>query len=183
MLKGTIIFVMILLFGAVSMGNAFAQTVTRTHPLRLTLPLISLLDVEPQGTAISLLVGQPLDAGMPLPVTSNNTKWLNYTSCVAAATPSRTVTAKLTGALPAGIGLQLTVSPKSGFGQGVFGTSVGTLTLTTVATTILSGIRGCYTGNGINNGHQMTYTLLINNYASLTAGTSGALVVTYTISN
>ncbi len=183
MKKSKIIFTALIFLNIVFTKGGIAQT-TRNHQVGLTLNLVSLLDVEPTGTAISLAMGQPTDAGLPIQTASNNTKWINYTSCVATTTPSRTVSVLLTGALPAGVGLQLQVGTYSGSGNGVFGTSAGVLTLTPgVSAQIISGIRGAYTGNGINNGHQLTYNLLITNYTNLVAGTYGPWVVTYTISN
>lgn len=181
--RNAIILTALVLLNMAFTKGAIAQT-TRSHSIRLTLNLVSLLDVEPTGTAISLAMGQPTDAGLPVQTATNNTKWVNYTSCMGTATTSRTVSAKLTGTLPSGVGLQLQAGSCSGSGSGVFGTSDGTVTLMPgVSTQIISGIRGAYTGNGTNNGHQLTYTLLISNYANLVAGSYGPLVVTYTISN
>lgn len=181
--KRKIIFIALVFLNIVFLKGGIAQT-TRTHSIGLTLNLVSLLDVEPTGTAISLVMGQPNEAGQPVQTASNNTKWINYTSCVATTTPNRTVSVLLTGTLPAGVGLQLQVGTYSGSGNGVFGTSAGILTLTPgVSTQIISGIRGAFTGNGVNAGHQLTYNLLISNYTNLVAGTYGPVVVTYTISN
>jgi hypothetical protein len=56
--------------------------------------------------------------------------------------------------------------------------------------TIISGIGSAYTGNGTNNGHNLTYALVagsgpggVANYADLLATATTSATVTYTISD
>jgi len=156
---------------------------TRNHSLTLTINEVVLVDLEPAGSSIPLVAGTPSEAGAPVLEVSDQSSWLNYTSCLAPMSPARSVSVQLTGTLPPGVELQLQVSPSSGAGQGVLGTSAGTVTLSGVATTVISCIGGCYTGNGANNGHRLTYTVLISNYAALEGAGYGPFLISYTISN
>ena len=184
MSKRWIIFTALVFLNTVLTQAVIGQT--DSHSIRLILNAVSLLDVEPSGT-VTLAMGQPADAGLPPQAATNNTKWINYTSCLATTTTSRTVSVQLTGtsSFPAGVSFQLQVGTYSGSGSGIFGTSAGAISLTNgmSSTQIITGIRGAYTGDGTGNGHQLTYSLQISNYASLVSGTYGPWVVTYTISN
>lgn len=179
----TYISALVVVLTGINGSIAHAQQNIKSHSLTLTINQVALLDLEPAVSSISLIASTPSEAGAPVTEVSNNSSWLNYTSCVATTSPARLVSVQLTGTLPPGVELRLRVSPFSGAGQGVLGTSAGTVTLSATATTIVSGIRGCYTGNGANNGHQLTYTLVISNYAALEAAGYNPFLVSYTISN
>lgn len=157
------------------------------HDVGLTIPQIALLDIEPNIANITLSLTPPSEAGRPLTVGAagtNNSKWLNYSSAIAPAAPARTVTAQVTsGAVPNGLNLLLQASSYSGGGAGTTGSPVGQVTLNNTAKTIISGIGGSYTGNGANNGHRLTYTLAISDYAQLNYSQSTNLQITFTISD
>ncbi len=152
------------------------------HQLTLQLYEVALLDIEPGVTTVSLNAASPSNAGEPLQGATDNSSWINYTSCVSN-TSSRTVSVELDGLLPSWLELQVEASAYSGSGQGDLGTSTGIVTLSPVTTEIITGIGGCYTGDGINNGHQLTYRLVITDYSSLVSGGYGPLLVTYTMSD
>lgn len=156
-----------------------AQT-TGNRAVGVTLPVVTLMDIEPPGN-ISFNFSAPTEAGNPViaPV-SNTSKWLNYTSAVAAAGLPRRITASINQIIP-GIDIKIQAAAASGSGGGVLGTPSAQLTLNTTSQTIISGIRGAYTGNGANNGHRLTLTLSANTYANLSARTNTPVVITYTI--
>jgi len=69
-------------------------------------------------------------------------------------------------------------------GNGVLG-NPSTTTSTVLSTTplvLISGIRGAFTGDGAMSGHQLTYSLGIDDYTAIVANTQ-TITVTYTISN
>lgn len=159
--------------------TVFSQT-TGNSSVAVTLPVVTLLDIEPAGN-ILLNFAAPTEAGLPIvSPAANTTKWINYTSAIAPAGLTRRVTASVNQVIP-GVNIRLQASAVSGVGGGTLGTSSGQVTLTTTAITIISGIGGAFTGNGINNGHQLTITLVPNTYANLSARTSTPVVITYTI--
>lgn len=157
----------------------YPQT-TGNSSISITLPIVTLLDIEPTGN-FTLNFVAPTEAGLRLVnPTSNTTKWINYTSAIAPAGATRKVTASVNQIIP-GVNIRLQASAASGNGGGTLGTTAGQVTLTTVPITIISGIGGAFTGNGANNGHQLTISLVPNTYGDLSARTNTPVVITYTI--
>ncbi|ASE62958.1 hypothetical protein H3Z85_05595 [Chryseobacterium indologenes] len=145
-----------------------------------TLPLVTLMDVEPAGS-ISLIFTAPTEAGNALGnPTPNMTKWINYSSAIASGGLSRRITASVSQLIP-GVNIRIQAAAASGAGGGTLGTSAGQITLTTTPTTIISGIGGAYTGNGANNGHRLTISLVPGTYASLSAQANTTVSIVYTI--
>lgn len=161
-------------------GHIFSQT-TGSKNVSLTLPVVTLMDIEPAGS-ISLNFTAPTEAGRAIiNPTANTTKWINYTSAITSGGASRKITAKLDTLIP-GVNIMVQAGPASGAGGGTLGTSSGLVTLSaTAATTIISGIGGAFTGNGTNNGHQLSITISPSNYTNLSASTNNVVVITYTI--
>ncbi|SFP25507.1 hypothetical protein SAMN04515674_102127 [Pseudarcicella hirudinis] len=172
-----------LYFMIMLVGSVMAQT-TASASISFNLPSVGLLDLEPNNSAITLAMQSPTEAGRALTVpSSNNTKWLNVTSSVAVGV-TRKITAQISsGTLPAGLNLLLTVSAYSGSGSGTFGTAGSNLSLTTSAQNVVTGIGGAYTGNGANNGYNLTYSLQISNYGQLKHDASTSLTITYTLTD
>jgi len=156
-------------------ADSFAQT----YNVSFTLPQVALMDIE-QANSINLDLTKPTEAGNRLvnPV-NNTTKWLNYTSAVASG-GSRTITASINQIIP-GIDVKLQTAQAIG-GAGALGTPSSQITLSTVPTTIISGIGGAYTGNGIGNGHLLTFSVTPSNYTNLTTS-NNTVTVTYTITD
>ncbi|EJL72026.1 hypothetical protein [Chryseobacterium populi] len=159
--------------------KVFPQT-TGSKTVSITLPVVTLLDVEPTGN-ISLSFAAPTDAGRPIINPSANTaKWINYTSAITSGGLTRKITASVNQIIP-GIDIKLQAAAASGAGGGTLGTPSAQVTLTTTPITIISGIGGAFTGNGANNGHRLTITLVPNTYANLSAHTNNQVAITYTI--
>lgn len=156
-------------------GSLFSQT-----NISITLPLVTLMDIEPAGN-ISLSFTAPTEAGKalgnPLP---NTSKWINYTSAITSGGPSRRITAAVNKVID-GIDIKLQAAAASGSGGGTLGTPSGQATLTTTPTTIISGIGGAFTGNGVNNGHNLTLSLIPVTYANIMAQANTSVTITYTI--
>lgn len=155
---------------------------TASVSVNASLPTVTLLDIEPTTSAISLTLQTPVEAGFPVTVPADNaTKWLNFTSAVAVG-GSRKITAQVTsGTIPNGLRLKLSLSNYTGSGAGTLGSPVSSAYLSTSAQNIVTGIGGAYTGNGSNNGYNLTYGLEINSYSQLRHNASTTLTITYTI--
>ncbi len=153
----------------------------------LTIPAIALLDIEPAGVPITLSMTPPTEAGNPLTIGAggtNNSKWINYTSALAAGAATRSINVRVTsGSVPTGVSLKVQASTYSGTGAGVLGVPAGQVTVDNVARTVISGIGGCYTGDGVNRGHRLTYSISISNYSLLKFNQSSSLQITYTITD
>ncbi|ASK32760.1 hypothetical protein CEY12_12585 [Chryseobacterium sp. T16E-39] len=156
-------------------GKIFSQITTA-----VTLPVVTLLDIEPTGS-IAMNFVAPTEAGLALTNPAvNTTKWVNYTSAIAAGGLTRRVTASINQTIP-GIDIKLQAAAASGAGGGTLGTPTAQVTLTTTSVNIITGIGGAFTGNGANNGHRLTISLVRNTYANLSARTNTPVVITYTI--
>ena len=160
---------------------------TASHNVTLSIPQVILLDIE-GGSAITLSADAPTEAGEALTFSTNATNsslWLNYSSIAPSASATRKVTAKLDNAVPSGMTLSVTAGSYEGSGLGTKGTTAGQQTLTATATDVITGIGSCYTQNGANKGHQLTYSLALSAsndaaYSALVEGNT-TLSVTYTI--
>jgi hypothetical protein len=137
------------------------DTNTDGHTITISIPEVALVDIEPAATKnITLGFTAPTEAGNPIiPSAANNTLWLNYSSIKSVADPSRNVSVKLNAVIP-GVDVHVTAAAATGSGAGTLGTSAGLLTLSAADQTIISGIGSAYTGNGTNNGHNLTYALV-----------------------
>jgi hypothetical protein len=156
-------------------GLFYSQTT-----VTMTLPIVTLMDIEPAGN-ITLNFTAPTEAGNAIGnPTPNTSKWVNYTSAIASGGLTRRITASVNKVIP-GVNIRLQAAAASGAGGGTLGTSSGQVILTTTPVTIISGIGGAFTGNGANNGHALTISLIPGNYGTLTAQTNTAIVIVYTI--
>ena len=160
---------------------SISQVAQSTVPVSVTLPEIALLDIEPDNSAIQLTINAPLEAGAsPTGNSITNAKFLNYSSAVVAG-QKRSVYVQLDyGTVPAGITIKLQANASSS-GAGALGSSTGTISLSSVPQKIISGIGGAYTGNGINQGHGLNYTLEVNQVGLLDFNQSTTLGVIYTL--
>jgi len=167
------------------------DTNTDNHTITISIPEVALVDIEPAATKnITLGFTAPTEAGQPLVANAaNTTLWLNYSSIKSVADPTRNVSVILNAVIP-GIDIHVTAAAATGSGGGTLGTPAAQLTLSATDQTIISGIGSAYTGNGANNGHNLTYSLAPGSspggvavYADLQATATTVATVTYTISD
>lgn len=161
------------------------------HTITISIPEVALVDIEPAATKnITLGFTAPTEAGNPVTAAaSNTTLWLNYSSIKSVADPTRNVSVSMNALIP-GIDIQVTAAAATGSGAGTLGTPSAPLILSAAGQTIVSGIGSAYTGNGANNGHNLTYALAAGSgpggvaaYADLQATATTTATVTYTISD
>lgn len=169
---------------------AFAQDDSDdSHQISFSIPATSILDIEgPDGNSINFTPEAITEAGNAFNFNlSDNTLWLNYSNIKPTATDFRVVTVGMTNDLPTGMSLTVTAGADAGNGNGVKGTpAVAPITLVNGTTsTIITGIGSAYTGNGINNGHQLTYNLSFDDaeFQSLSADLNQSVTITYTITD
>jgi hypothetical protein len=117
--------------------------------------------------------------------TTNSSIWLNYSSIISKSSNSISVS-MIGDDLPNGVTIELLAADDAKKGKGKVGTSTGKgIELEEGKDkVIISDIKNGYTGTGINAGHQLTYTLKMDdtgdNYADLTAK-DFTTTITYTI--
>ena len=176
----------VLLLLVASVVESFGQAVTKSHSVQLTIPVIAMLDIEPNVAPITLSLTPPNEAGQPLTVGSNatnNTKRLNYTSAIAQGGTNKKITAQITsGTVPPGVSLRVEAGVAAAGGAGTKGSPTGLVTLDATAKNLITGIGRCYTGDGSGFGHVLTYSVIISNYSLLKFNANNSVQITYTIS-
>jgi len=152
---------------------AIAQdTNIATHQVTIKVPQVSLVDIEGPGgdNSIVLEFTAPKEAGLGLTAPEPNSDlWLNLTSTAKNNSGGKIVDAQMKGELPKGIDLKLQVAtPISGYGN--VGVVTGEeISLNGTHQKVITGILSGFTGDGVKNGFQLTYTLDFNDedYATL----------------
>ncbi|WP_404984762.1 hypothetical protein ACI513_14955 [Chryseobacterium sp. M5] len=191
MKKTTITLAMSLAIFSLSSNLKAQDTNTDNHTVTISVPEVALVDIEPAATKnITLGFTAPTEAGNPVvPNTANTTLWLNYSSIKSVADPTRNVSVSVNAIIP-GIDIHVTAAAATGSGGGTLGTPAAQLTLSATDQTIISGIGSAFTGNGANNGHNLTYALAAGSgpggvavYEDLQATATTVATVTYTISD
>lgn len=160
------------------------------HQVSFSIPATSLLDIEGPGGNNSIFFSPDAitEAGIAFDFNlSNSSLWLNYTNIKSTADGTRRITIGMTNDLPTGMTLNVSAGLDAGNGNGTKGTPISSpITLANGATsTIITGIGSAYTGDGVNNGHQLTYNLVFNDddFQTLTADLNKTVTITYTIAD
>lgn len=160
-------------------GVSVRAQITSSVGINVTLPTVSLLDIEP-ATGINLSLQAPAEAGNPLTTTMSSTKYLNFTSAVMLG-GNRAIFARISsGSVPSGLGLRLYVGAGSGTGA-IGGRTTSSLLVDGIDRMIVSGIGGAFTGSGMGVGYPVSYGLEIQNYSQLKYTFANSLTITYTI--
>ena len=184
----TLTFALIFITSAVQAQDSYDDL----HDMQLNVPSVAIVDLEAAaGTTIYLGPSAPVEAGQPLDFSAqvNTGLWLNYSSIKSTSqNPTRDIEVAITsGPLPTGVQLSVTASPYSGSGDGTMGVPTGPVNLSNAPQPLINGIGSCYTGDGVNNGHNLIYTLNLSGgpgaYATLDADASNTIQITYTISD
>lgn len=144
---------------------------------------VAMLELYPNNSTVTLNLSSAIEAGEKAAVvTTNNDKWINFSSAVFAGNSrSISIQMELGQKAPSGINLKLNTVKYLGSGNGELGsvTSVDAI-LNDQPQTIISGIKGAYTGSGINNGYKLTYSLEIYDYKLLDFNQTATLSITLT---
>jgi hypothetical protein len=170
-----------LLVVSVSIGYS-QDSNSDNHTVSIVIPQISLLDIEPEGANdITITMTVPAEAGDPFASETDNSLWLNVTSIVASL-QTRDISVSINAAIP-GLNLKVVSAAYSGSGFGSWGTVGSELTLSTSSQNLITGIGSGYTGDGANNGYQLTYTAEpdASNFANIESTSSTNITVTYTM--
>ena len=156
------------------------------HKVTISIPEVALLDLE-GSKCITLAPKAPTEAGEGFDFSQavDNNAWINYSSVVGRH-KTRSVTVEITrGYVPEGLILLATAANDAGNGKGKMGNPSGQIKLSNNPQKIIYNVGSCYTGNGTNNGHNLSYKLDIESdadYAKLT-NTEADLTITYTLTD
>lgn len=150
---------------------------------------ISVMDLEADGGSSNIVFNLTAssEAGTVFssnPVATSTKIWLNY-SCANPVVGSRHIDISIaSGDIADGFELQLDVGSASVGGGGTKGTAnPSTITISEVAQNVVTGIQSAYTGNGVLNGHQLTFSLhyISAQFNQISHTNSNVLTLTYTL--
>lgn len=123
-------------------------------PVVLSIPDIALVNLA-GADKITFSTGR----GVGQVITPSTPKtWINYSSIVNGNSTNNIYVSLLSGNLPVEVAINLEVGPDVGAGAGKTGRPSRKITLSPYAQEIISGIGSCYTGRGVEKGHQLTYS-------------------------
>jgi hypothetical protein len=152
-----------------------------------SLPEVALVDIESAGdNQIHFSILPSSESGQPpeLSKIPDETLWINYSSALSRNQDSRAVTAEISqGNVPEGLRLFLEAGRYLGNGRGSLGQPAGKTELTNSPRPIVTGIGNCYTGDGVNNGHQLSFSIEIADYEKLKADDQIYFEVLYTLTD
>ena len=159
---------------------------TASHDIGISIPSIALVDIEGNASINLTVSATGLEAGEAVDFSSavNSSLWLNYTAIINEN--EREISAKITSDnLPDGVTLKLKVNAAVA-GKGKLGEIVSEdpVNLSGTQLSIINGIGSCFTGDGTGSGHQLTYSLEMDDdsYEDLESGEEYSATVVYTIS-
>ena len=176
---------LILLLLCLHTSLSFAQRNVNEINVNFSLNEIALLNIEPSNTTVVLNLDAPNNPGEKAKiVAANNKKWINFSSAISENSPPRNISIRIEdGSVPSGIHLKLMTSNYIGSGNGKLGSPESVITLNNSSQVIVSNIGGAFTGNGINNGYELTYYLEIYDYKLLDINNSETLSISLTLTD
>ena len=165
---------------------AFAQIDEAQLDIYFSLPEVALIDIEPStDNNVNFTVNPGIESGSsPSIQQSNSDLWINYSSSLSSSQNSRSIVAEISqGFFPEGITLYLQASNYSGTGGGQHGVSAGKIALSNQPKPIITNIGSCFTGDGINNGHQISFSIEITDYTKVVSVQNSNILVLYTLTD
>lgn len=120
-------------------------------------------------------------AGASGKIAADATQWLNYTTLVDEKEPKISITVQIaSGKVPPGMELRIRADGYKGLGTGKSGHPTGDIVVTEEPKVLIENIGTCYTGSGINEGHQLHFSFVITDYARIEPGLA-SIYLQYTI--
>ncbi|MEA1878530.1 MAG: hypothetical protein U9N86_16945 [Bacteroidota bacterium] len=155
-------------------------------PITISIPEVALVDF--QGTSRLITVNSPDDGQRSVEQiitqsTDDNT-WLNYSSIVPPGVSNYISVYISDGNLPPATFINLNIGDDVSAGRGATGSPSGEIILSRYPQNIITGIGSCYTGRGINKGHQLFFSVVGENADLVKPGNNNYRIsVTYTIAS
>lgn len=156
------------------------------HEINVNISEVALLEVlAGSGGEVNFNGVAPNTSGQKIRISNKagSGVWLNYSSIVGP-NQFRTVTATVLGNIPAGIVLKVKTSECKGVGRGLVGQTLNEKELSNSPVNIITGIGSCFTGQGEQNGHELSYSLELNDDAyGLLERKETSLQILYTLTD
>ncbi len=164
-----------------------AQTDEGQINVFFSIPEVALIDIESNsGNNINFTIIPSNESGSSMVVneTSEEQLWINYSSALASSKTTRTIVAEIAqGNLPRGVTLYLEASSYTGSGNGELGQPTSKVSLSSQPVPIITGVGSCFTGDGVNNGHLLTFSVEVEDYSLLKPSEQSFFTVLYTITD
>jgi hypothetical protein len=167
-------------------NKAFSQWEEGRINVIFSVPEIALIDIESHSSGhIHFTVTSTGVSGETprIEESSGEQLWINYSSALSQPNRSRTIIAEMLQTLPDGLSMFLEASAYRGTGKGRQGTTSGKINLSRQPQPIISGMGNCYTGDGVNNGHSLAFSIEITDYEKIKAMNESEFTVVYTITD
>ncbi len=186
MKNSTVISIFVIAF-MLTPALGFSQWQEGQVSANFSLPAIALVDIEPGGdNSLYFALTPSSESGDPVIVESTSEKklWLNYSSSLASSQSSRKIIAEISqGTSPEGVSFYIEASGYNGIGRGQLGQTAGKVEITTQPAQIITNIGNCFTGDGINNGHLIKFSIGISDYSKIESSGELNFIVLYTITD
>lgn len=127
-----------------------------TMPIQLSLLPTASLNLAGANIRLSIVEGK--GAEQIITPSTVGKMWLNYSSIVAWNSTNNICVSLSSGNLPAEVAIKMIAGPDLGAGSGKMGRPVGPVTLSNYPQVIIAGIGSCYTGQGVNKGHLLSFS-------------------------
>lgn len=181
----------IFLFGGLlifCVSPTFAQWEEGELNVSISIPPVALIDIEPAiENSIHFAIVPSAESGASPQIRKTSTGeslWLNYSCALQNAQSRRSIVAEISeGFLPEGISLNVEASRYRGNGKGQMGQPTGKVSLTNQPQAIITGVGNCFTGDGQNNGHLLTFSIEVSDYAKISTADEVAFTILYTLSD
>lgn len=145
----------------------------------LRIDTVTLMDIEPDNSAISIVLQPSPEAGEASVSTTNDLKWINYSNSLFVGDSNLDIYIELDQSIS---GLDLMVQAETCLGcNGQIGVPEPMVTVTSIPQKLISNIGGAYTGNGVNFGHQLQISAIVSDYALISAIEDQVIRLFYTI--
>ncbi len=165
---------------------AFSQSDNANINVRFSVPEIAVVDIEPDYNNIEFSVNASASPGGEPVVenVSNESVWINYSSAIRLTGNKRMINVQISdNDVPPGISFYIEASAASGLGSANQGISTGKVRVTHEPRPIITGIGSCYTGDGVNMGHELHYFLEISDFTKIESAANQVFTVMYTITD
>ena len=165
---------------------ALSQNESDNINVRFSIPEIAVMDIEPAYNNIEFSVSASSNPGGEPVVEqiSGESIWINYSSAINTNGNKRSINAQLLdNSLPSGISFYVEASAASPFGSINQGASTGKVKISSTPRPIISGIGSCFTGDGVNKGHEIKYFLEITDFDKIESKNNQVFTVMYTITD
>ncbi len=166
--------------------TGFAQGADQHVNVRFSMPEVAMVDIEPGSSSVEFEIeASSVPGGEPVVrKLSNDNVWINYSSAIRQYGNKRSINVQISqGSVPDGTSFYIEASAASAFGSSNQGVSTGKVKVQRNPRPIITNIGSCYTGDGINNGHELRYFLEITDFLRIKSTVNHMFTVMYTITD